>query len=951
MRNIGNATLNQVAVSDAQLGTVTLNTATLAPNATATGQRTRVIVESDLPGPFINGATASGTPAFGGGAAVTAGASASVALTSNPAIQLTLQASAASASVGEAVLYTYRVENTGNVTLKNLSLTDSRFGSIALGQSNLAPREVITRVEVITVAESDLPGPLNNSATATARSAYSPFATVSSSANASLALTSNPTLQVTRQTSVASATVGQRVYYTFTVTNRGDVTLSNLSASDTLLGSVVLGSNLLLPNQSTTGSKTYVVTEANLPGPLTDIFSVAGIASGGGGVVTAGTSGVVNLTYNAVLQVERTAAPDPVDVGVGVTYRFTVTNDGNVTLSNLSADNSLLGAVLLDKTALAPGQKAFAQVTRTVVEGDLPGPLADVLTVTATPPNGLPAVTGTVSGAVALRSNAVLELVQTANKSLADIGDTVIFTMRVRNLGNVTLNNVVVKYDFPNSTTLPAFSLAPGAAVIRTVTHVVGESDLPGPITNNADVTAEPPLGDALSAADSDSVALQSNAEIKLSLYASHAAAGIGDTVIYTYEVKNLGNQTLQSLALTDNRFGVLALNTTTLAPDAKTTKTFSYVIKESDLPGPLANAATVSGAPQFGGGATVTDSDSHAVTLTSMPALEVTRQSSRNSATVGGTIVYTFTVRNAGDVTLKNVKLADTRLGDVAVNRTELAPGASIVVAGSTTVLESDLPGPLVNEVTAQATPKFGNSAPLTAKKSGQVTLFGLPGINLTQQASTNIVNVGETVHYTFTVENIGNVTLVDVKIVDTRLGTVEIAGDAGLAPGARRTQTVAYVVQESDLPGPLNNVATVAGTPIYMAGMPGGAGQLTRSTGGTVSVSTSSVTLRHVIARGNTQPAMAFGLDGKTATLGHGESKQFTTLMPGVHTVTVALPDQWQLAAATCDGGVTIGESGPQAAGQAVATFTLDRSQNITCTFTTEQVAFDLYMPAVMR
>ena len=98
------------------------------------------------------------------------------------------------------------------------------------------------------------------------------------------------------------------------------MTLSNLSASDTLLGSVVLGSNLLLPNQSTTGSKSYVVTEANLPGPLTDIFSVAGIASGGGGVVTAGTSGVVNLTYNAVLQVERTAAPDPVDVGVGVTW-------------------------------------------------------------------------------------------------------------------------------------------------------------------------------------------------------------------------------------------------------------------------------------------------------------------------------------------------------------------------------------------------------------------------------------------------------------------------------------------------------------------------------------------------------------------------------------------------------------------------------------------------------
>src|SRR5690606_35904189 len=155
-----------------------------------------------------------------------------------------------------------------------------------------------------TVGESDLPGPLNNSATATAKSAYSPFATVTSGANATLALTSNPTLQVTRQTSVASATIGQRVYYTFTVTNRGDVTLSNLSASDTLLGSIVLGNNMLLPNQSTTGTKSYVVTEANLPGPLADIFSVSGLASGGGGVVTAGTSGVVNLTYNAALQVE-----------------------------------------------------------------------------------------------------------------------------------------------------------------------------------------------------------------------------------------------------------------------------------------------------------------------------------------------------------------------------------------------------------------------------------------------------------------------------------------------------------------------------------------------------------------------------------------------------------------------------------------------------------------------
>ncbi|MCB0050608.1 MAG: DUF11 domain-containing protein, partial [Caldilinea sp.] len=505
---------------------------------------------------------------------------------------------------------------------------------------------------------------------------------------------------------------------------------------------------------------------------------------------------------------------------------------------------------------------------------------------------------------------------------------------------------------FPTATTLPAFSLAPGATVVRTVTHVVGESDLPGPLTNNVNVTAEPPLGAALTAADADSVALQSNAEIKLSLYASHTAASIGDTVTYTYEVKNLGNQTLQSLALTDSRHGVIALGVTVLAPDAKTTKTITYVVKQSDLPGPLANVATVTGAPQFGGGAAVSDSDSHAIALTGAPALEVTRQSSRNSATVGDRLTYTFTVRNAGDVTLTNLKLVDTRLGELALGQSELAPGATVVVAGSTTVAESDLPGPLANTVTAQATPKFGGSAPLTATKSGQVTLFGLPGINLAQQASTSIANVGETVHYTFTVENIGNVTLVDVKIIDTHLGTIEIAGSAGLAPGVKRTKSVAHVVEEDDLPGPINNYATVSGMPIYLVGVPGGAGQLTRSTAGTVSVSTSSVTLRHVVASGNTQPAMAFSLDGKTATLGHGESKKFGTLTPGAHTVTVALPEQWQLAGVACDGGVAIEQAAaPAAGGQAVATFSLERSQHVTCTFTTEQTAYDLYMPAVLR
>lgn len=951
VRNVGDVTLNQVVVNDSLLGAVTLDVTTLAPNATANGQRSHTVVEGNLPGPLASNVTATAQRAFGAGS-VTASASSSVALTSAPAIALSLRTNTESASVGEVVLYTYVLTNTGNVTLRNLALTDSRFGSISVGSANLAPGASITRVETFTIKQSDLPGPIINIATVTARSAYAPFASVSNADHVSLALTASPSLQVTRQTSTASATIGQRVYYTFTVTNLGDVTISNLSASDTLLGSIVLGNNLLQPNQSTTGVKSYVVTQANLPGPLSDTFTVSGAAAGGGGTVSASTSGVVNLTYDAALLVERSASPNPADVGVTATYRITVTNAGNVTLSGLTAADTQLGAVTLDKSTLTPGQQAFAQMTSVVHEDDLPGPLAGTVTVTGTPPAALPGVSASASSALSLRSNPVLELVQTVNHSQAGIGDTVIFTMRAANRGNVTLRNVELAYNFPETTKLPDFNLAPGAVFTRTVSYVVREDDLPGPITNAVEVRATPQVGDEVRASDEDSVSLQGSTALKLDLSASHAAASIGDTIVYTYQVQNLGKQTLQALTLTDDRFGAVVLDTTMLAPDATTSATVSHVVVESDLPGPLSNTATVTATPRFGGEPALTAADAQTVMLTGAPSLVLTRQSSRTSATVGDTIVYTFTLRNAGDVSLTDLVLVDTRLGQLEIAQQELSPGASVVVVATTTVEERDLPDPLANTATAQASPKYGSGL-LTATAGGQVTLFGLPAINLTQQASTNIANVGETVRYTFTVENIGNVTLVDVTIADTLLGAMPIAGAEGLQPGERVIKSVEYLVTADDMPGPLNNQATVAATPFYLAGAPGGsAEELTRTTGGTVAVSSSSVTLRHVVGRGVTSPALTFVMDGQAVVLADGQTEQFAMLTSGLHTLVVETPEHWAVASAACDSGVELAREATQSTPQqSVFTLTLDRGKHTTCTVVTEQTAFSIFMPVVVR
>jgi uncharacterized repeat protein (TIGR01451 family)/LPXTG-motif cell wall-anchored protein len=76
-----------------------------------------------------------------------------------------------------------------------------------------------------------------------------------------------------------------------------------------------------------------------------------------------------------------------------------------------------------------------------------------------------------------------------------------------------------------------------------------------------------------------------------------------------------------------------------------------------------------------------------------------------------------------------------------------------------------------------------------------------------------------GETVNYTFTVENTGNVTLTDVTLADT-VGGVTISGGpiATMAPGAVDTTTFtgSYVVTQGDIDaGTFDNIATVTGTP----------------------------------------------------------------------------------------------------------------------------------------
>ena len=96
-------------------------------------------------------------------------------------------------------------------------------------------------------------------------------------------------------------------------------------------------------------------------------------------------------------------------------------------------------------------------------------------------------------------------------------------------------------------------------------------------------------------------------------------------------------------------------------------------------------------------------------------------------------------------------------------------------------------------------------------------------PALSLVKVADKQIAREGDTVTYTFTVTNTGNVTIADVAIAEgafTGAGALSTPvcadGARSLAPGEKVVCTATYVVQKADeKKGSLENTATVTGTP----------------------------------------------------------------------------------------------------------------------------------------
>ncbi|HXW78837.1 MAG TPA: hypothetical protein VEJ84_05030, partial [Acidimicrobiales bacterium] len=291
--NTGNTTLTNVAVTDPSADVppgISCPSTSLAPAGTAgssmtcTGQHTITAAEAASP-TFTNMATVTGLGP--NDTTVTDTSDETVNIANNDSISLVKTATIdgnpappAKAKLGETIDYSYLVTNTGNTPLTNVAVTDLLPGlsAVTCPVTSLAPGGSTTCTATYTVAQADMDaGSVSNSATA---SATSPGGQIDSQpSEVDIPTDSSPgPLVLVKTASIPEVPSGQPVVagdvvdYTFTVTNKGNVTLDNLAINDSLLAvsDIMCDSTTLGPSgtadDSTTCTGTYELTQGDVDG-------------------------------------------------------------------------------------------------------------------------------------------------------------------------------------------------------------------------------------------------------------------------------------------------------------------------------------------------------------------------------------------------------------------------------------------------------------------------------------------------------------------------------------------------------------------------------------------------------------------------------------------------------------------------------------------------------------
>src|SRR5208282_5189614 len=712
---------------------------------------------------------------------VTSSASTTCSEVLTPGIQVTKSCPAQPVSPGQLLTFSGSVSNTGNVTLTNIVVVNSQ---------PVANTPVFTLASLAPGAVANFTGsylaPTNCSVadTLTATGRTTCGVAVTNTVSATCPITTTPLLTLTQNCPTNPVSPGGLLTYSGTVTNAGSITLTNVVVLNNLSGATpVFTAATLAPGAGANFTGSYVApTNCSTTSISTATGrSICGVA------VTNTVSATCPITTTPLLTLTQNRLTNPVSPGGLLTYSGTVTNAGNITLTNVVVLNNLSGVTpVFTAATLAPG--AGANFTGSYV-APTNCSTTSISTATGRSICGV-AVTNTVSATCPITTTPLLTLTQNRLTNPVSPGGLLTYSGTVTNAGNITLTNVVVLNNLSGVTPVfTAATLAPGAGANFTGSYVAPTNCS---TTSISTATGQSICGVAVTNTVSTTCPITTTPLLTLTQNCPTNPVSPGGILTYSATVTNAGNITLTNVVVLNNLSGATPVFTAaTLAPGAGANFTGSYVAPT--------NCSTTSISTATGRsicGVAVTNTVSTTCPILTAPAIEVTQTCPITSVLPGGILTYSGIVSNAGNITLTNIVVVDNRPASNTVIFTvaTLAPGATANFTGSYQV-PSDC---CVVWSTVQASGQGCAGVMVTDTFTATCTVLTLPSIAVTKVCAPGVLQPGDLLTYSGTVSNAGNIALINVTVTNNQPGGTSslLLGPIDLAPGQSVNYSASYIV-----------------------------------------------------------------------------------------------------------------------------------------------------------
>ncbi|NPV75141.1 MAG: sortase [Anaerolineae bacterium] len=668
-------------------------TLTLSITMTVNGNLTNIIQAADVK--TFNGA--SNPQAAQASLTNLPGASVSKSFSPNPIV----------AEAGNYSLLTITIKNTGNIPLTGMGLTDTLPGTLPAGlfiAGPPAPAATTTcggtltaqaGTQQILLTGGSLAGngfcTIEVPVTSTTSGKYSNIilagalktneeATNLLPAEDTLTVTSAPELQLSKVvTSAGPYHVNDFITYELTATNRGNITLTNVTITDpgvTFTGCTPAQPATLPPGHLLTCTASHPVTQADYDA---GVYTNTATADSDQTDPVTDTVTVPVPPPAALNVVKRSTSTGPYTLGSTLTYEIIVRNIGRdpltgITLTDAGAGAILEGCLPAQPAALAFGETMTCTARHVVTQADVDAGFYRN-TAVADSVESEPASDTVI---IPITRNPALEVYkQLLTNPPYALGTTLTYDIAVVNKGDQTLTGVTVTDPGANVTLGACTPAAPatlglGEIMSCAATHVVSQADIDtGSFSNTAygdsDQTSAAADTERVDFTQIPSIELTKNGTLDLGVVAPNGVANVGDTITYAFTVRNSGNVTLKDVTITDTVGGVVISGgpISSLAPGASDSTTYTgvYTLKQGDIDaGSFANTATVKGTPP-NGLPEVTDTDDDKQTLGSVPVIGVAKRVAGAPVKVSpGTwdVTYEILVRNYGNVTLKDIQVVD---------------------------------------------------------------------------------------------------------------------------------------------------------------------------------------------------------------------------------------------------------------------------------------------------